>query len=603
MSSSADINVLALKLVSVDERIRSTLYPGAVYASCFNDLNTLSERRIRLMSGAIRARPGWVQKSQSAETIETWKVEAKAQNLTDLEIDYVFAELSFYASLHSSGTNIFLSAVDGVWLSDSVVDDKTAKALRDYATILENVPVKDRDWRPNSNDRVLNLIDPSLYPLMYERSSVLSEPIASPLAALDLKSFGRFPVTREEWGNILNPATEVDKAKRSLEESVARAHQSSEHASDEKQRFYVADISYNFNSNMFRSGQLCWLPAEFRVGNDGTTAIESYINNLHPRKHAALYPILGSIFSKLVPILEQVVTDLLHPRSFRVIVDSNKWYKSKDSEPEPDDTWTDDFDERHRQWKADRVFIHPQPEPFIVPDRPTTPYCLRGRRLQAIVEMSNIELTPENPECESEDWRVEAMANERIIATGIYYYDVANVAECNIAFREKVSEDIDSEQDDWRGVGLAYGINEEDGDEYDGVPLTQNIGLIEIKQGRCIVFPNTYQHQVSSFKLADPTKLGFCKTLIFYFVDPATRIPSTEIVPPQQQSWWAESVLLTSPLNELPLLVKEGILDKVKAPMSLDEAKKVRSELMAERREANRYASNSLFTCAFYIDN
>ncbi|KAJ2253624.1 hypothetical protein GGI13_002597 [Coemansia sp. RSA 455] len=601
MSSSVDVNVSAPKLVSVDERIRSTLYPGAVYASCFNDLNTLSERRIRQMSGAIRAKPDWVYKSQSAEVIETWKVEAQTQSLTDLETDYVLAELGYYASLHSSGTKIFLSAVDGAWLSDCVVDDETAKALREHTAVLENMSAKDRDCHPNSNDRVLNLIDPSLYPLMYQRSSVLSEPIASPLAALDLKSFGRFLTMREDWSKALNPPTKADKVDEGLDENMAEVHLSNEHASDKKQLFYVADTSYNFNSKMFRSSQFCWLPAEFRIDNDSTTTIESYINNLHPRKHAVLYPILGSIFSKLVPILEQVVTDLLHPRSFRVIVDSSKWYESKDSEP--DDTWTDDFDERHKQWKEDRVFIQPQPEPFAVPDRPTTPYCLRGRRLQAIVKMSNIELTPDNPEYDGEDWLIDTMANERVIATGIYYYDVENIAECNIAFREKVSEDIDSEQDDWRGVGLAYGINEEDGDEYDGVPLTQNIGSIEIKQGRCIVFPNIYQHQTSRLKLANPTKQGFCKTLVFYFVDPATRIPSTEIVPPQQQSWWAENVLSVSPLSELPLLVKEGILGKVSAPMSLEEAKKVRLELMAERRESNRYVSNSLFTCAFYIEN
>ncbi|KAJ2829112.1 hypothetical protein GGI24_002219 [Coemansia furcata] len=354
---------------------------------------------------------------------------------------------------------------------------------------------------------------------------------------------------------------------------------------------------------MFRSERFCWLPAEFRVDNDGTTTIESYINNLHPRKHAALYPVIGTIFSKFVPMLEQAVTDLLHPRSQRVIADSRNWYRSKNSETKPDDTWADDFDERYEKWKADRVFIHPQPEQFIVPDRPTTPYCLRGRRLQAIVKMSNIELTPENPECDVEDWHVDTMANERIMAMGIYYYDMENIAECNIEFREQFDEDIDCDQDDWRGVGLAYGINEEDGDEYDGVPVTQHIGHIEIKDGRSIVFPNVYQHRVSSLKLAEPTKQGYCKYLVFYIVDPVTRIPSTEIVPPQQQSWWAESVLSTSPLSELPLLVKEGILDKVKAPMSLEEAKKIRLELMSDRREANIYASNFLFTRDFYIEH
>ncbi|KAJ2361732.1 hypothetical protein H4S02_011577 [Coemansia sp. RSA 2611] len=85
-----------------------------------------------------------------------------------------------------------------------------------------------------------------------------------------------------------------------------------------------------------------------------------------------------------------------------------------------------------------------------------------------MVKMSNIELTPENPERGVDDWHVEIMANERIIATGVYYYDVENIAGGNVEFREKMDEDVDRDEDDWRGIGLVYGINEEDGDEYDG---------------------------------------------------------------------------------------------------------------------------------------
>ncbi|KAJ2460424.1 hypothetical protein GGF42_000846 [Coemansia sp. RSA 2424] len=571
--------------VSIDERIRSTFPPGALYASRFNELNTLSEKRIREMSSDIRTKPDWVTESQSAEVCEHWKAVARAQSLTVLEIDYVFAELSFYASLHGSDTSIALSAVDGVWCSDSLVDKETAQALKDYAAILESVPARDKDFHPNSDDQVLNLIDPSLFPLIYNRSSVLSEPIASPLAALDLKSFGFFPLSREEWSKTLNSMTDTEDAR------------------DTQKQLYTADATSNYFSDMFRSDMFCWLPAEFRVDSDGTTTIESYINNLHPRKHAALYPTIGAIFSKFVPMLEQVVTDLVHKRDPRVVADSHNWYKTDESDPEPDDTWTDDFDERYELWRENRVFLHPQPKLFVIPDRPTTPYCLRGRRLQAIVQMSNIELTPEKPEYYDNAWRIDTMANERTIATGIYYYDMENIAESSLEFREKVGEEIDNEPDDWRGVGLAYGIKEEDGDEYDGVLLAQDIGQVEMKNGRCIVFPNIYQHQLFRLKLADEARPGHCKMLAFYFVDPATRIPSTEIVPPQQQSWWAESVLSSGPLSELPLLVTDGILDKVDFPMSLSGAKNLRLELMAERSEANRYVSDELFSCNFFIEH
>ncbi|KAJ1963720.1 hypothetical protein GGI12_001882 [Dipsacomyces acuminosporus] len=58
-----------------------------------------------------------------------------------------------------------------------------------------------------------------------------------------------------------------------------------------------------------------WTFVKRLVDNDGNATIESYISNLHPSRHAALYPTIAKGFSRFVPMLEQVVTDLVHPRS------------------------------------------------------------------------------------------------------------------------------------------------------------------------------------------------------------------------------------------------------------------------------------------------
>ena len=39
-----------------------------------------------------------------------------------------------------------------------------------------------------------------------------------------------------------------------------------------------------------------------------------------------------------------------------------------------------------------------------------------------IVKLANIVLTPEKPRYEGGSWHVEGMMNERIVASGIYYY-------------------------------------------------------------------------------------------------------------------------------------------------------------------------------------
>ncbi|KAJ2530619.1 hypothetical protein EV175_007286, partial [Coemansia sp. RSA 1933] len=131
---------------------------------------------------------------------------------------------------------------------------------------------------------------------------------------------------------------------------------------------------------------------------------------------------------------------------------------------------------------------------------------------------------------------------------------------------------------------LAYGMTN-DWDVDDSVSLVQNIGQVETKNGRCIVFPNIYQHQVGGFKLVDPTKPGHRKIFTFFFIDPSTRIPSTEIVPPQQQNWWTDKVSDTKPICNLPGLAQKTIYDNVPFPLSLSEAETIRLDLMAERTQ------------------
>ncbi|KAJ1846940.1 hypothetical protein H4S02_000579 [Coemansia sp. RSA 2611] len=544
---------------------------GAIYASLSTTLNTKSEKRIRLMSGAIRAKDDWITKMQNPEIRLRWAREAKEQELTEREIDYVFDELVFYAALHRHGSNVKLSAVEGVWMSDSLIDEETTAELKRYAAILADVPEKDRDYHPNTNNMVLNLVHPSLFPLIYERSSLLSTPIPSPAAAVDLKTFGEFPGSLDKWDAAVRKQWKDDQGKSVF--SVPGSRGSS-----------------------FTSSKFCWLPTEFRVADDGSVTIESYINNLHPVKHAAFYPTIANIFAKFVPMLEHVVTDMQFTRPLRVVPDPYNWFVADESEPEDYDA--SDYDERHEAWQANRGFVEPQPEPFVMPEWQMTPYSLRGRRLQAIFKMSDILLTPENPEYEGGNWHVEAMANERIVATGIYYYDVENITESKLNFRESVSEELDYEQGDHDGVQRAYGIYE-DGFT-DDVPLIQNIGGVEVKNGRCIVFPNIYQHQVSGFRLADPTKPGHRRIMAFFFIDPTIRIPSTEVVPPQQQDWWSANVVEKGAMGGLPSLVQDSIMKHVDFPLSLSGAKKLRLELM-EERSANNSSAGDMFSPEFYL--
>ncbi|KAJ2053319.1 hypothetical protein H4S04_000758 [Coemansia sp. S16] len=516
-------------------------------------MDTLVERRMRQMSGDIRSKSDWIETINDVDTRTGWATEAKAKELTDIEFAYVLDELAYYASLHPPGSNVRLSAADGVWFSDTLVDAKTTDELRDYAAILEAVPDNQKDWYLEGQSRVLNLVDPSLFPLIYSRSKLCRQPGISPQAALSLEELGEFPGSLEGWHRALN-VTEDGESDYFLPTGHGR---------------WWPGATNKFS----------WLPSEFCVDDNGAVTIESYINNLHPVRHAALYSIIARIFSNFLPLLEHVVTDLVHPRRQRVIPDQDKYYKSDEPMPDMD---IDEYDEEISLWRRRAEFIHPQPEPFVVPMRPINPYKLCGRRLQAIVKMTNIELASDRPTFGGEDWKLAGLDNERIIATGVFFYDVANIMPSSLRFREAVCcWDFAVEQFDVDSVVKAYGI-----EEYllcGENPVSQELGSIGIEDGRCLVFPNVHQYKFPELKLEDSTMSGHCKMLTFYFVDPSTRIPSTEVVPPQQQDWYSEDVLAPEPFRCLPLLGVDSIMDKVDFPISFEEAKKLRPQVYQDK--------------------
>ena len=172
--------------------------------------------------------------------------------------------------------------------------------------------------------------------------------------------------------------------------------------------------------------------------------------------------------------------------------------------------------------------------------------------------------------------------NEHIVATSIYYYDVENTTSSHLAFRQGAMLDeveLVYEQDDHQPLATVLGT-ESMRDEL----AVQVIGSISTPEGRLLAFPNTLQHSVEPFELADKTKPGHRRFLVMWLVDPHIRICSTRNVPPQQHSWWAEEALTAVNFGSLPQEVVDMVRGEIgEWPMGLDQAKELRLDLMRER--------------------
>lgn len=99
----------------------------------------------------------------------------------------------------------------------------------------------------------------------------------------------------------------------------------------------------------------------------------------------------------------------------------------------------------------------------------------------------------------------------------------------------------------------------------------QVLGNLVAKNGRCVVFPNIYQHRVAPFKLEDATRPGFRKILCFFLVDPTVKIISTNNVLPQQPDW--DDVQADAPSASRKTMTRE-------------EAEDIREKLMFQRKYA-----------------
>ncbi|MFD7766905.1 DUF4246 domain-containing protein [Streptomyces sp. NPDC059787] len=459
---------------------------------------TLRELEMIRCSAHLREKPGWSDKMNDAGIVARWTEEAVAQGLTEAQVRHVLDELRHYAALRDGRTGAEVSAVDGVWQSDTLVDDKLRARLREAVRVLEQVPEAERDWHPGSGGQVLDLVHPSLFCLVREVSGA----------------------PERAW---LNPTNSYSK------------HEFSE-------RFQ-------------------WLPTDVDVSEDGDVAFRSYVNNVHPERHRDLAAVLPEVFARFRPLWENVLTDLRRPRPLRIEADPYGWY---DSEPEHPDKSSFSDDEAYEEaieawekaqddWWENRRPVVPDAPAFTPPEPPddSDRVDLRGRRLQVVVKLATIHLTPDKPEYQGGSWHVEGMLNERIVSTGIYYWDSENITESRLSFRAAL-DDPDYEQNDDNGMREVYGLENEDA-------LNQVLGSASTPAGRCLAFPNILQHRVGSFRLADPTRPGHRKILAFFLVDPSETIVSTSDVPPQQP--WSDT-----------------------STMTLEQAKEYREQLMHERK-------------------
>jgi hypothetical protein len=97
-------------------------------------------------------------------------------DMTELMFSYCIDELRYKSKLFRQTGAV--TAFDGdVVKSDIVIPSSLKGALRAAVAPLEDVPKIYRDWHPGSNEIVLDLVHPSLFPVVYGRTRILTNSV------------------------------------------------------------------------------------------------------------------------------------------------------------------------------------------------------------------------------------------------------------------------------------------------------------------------------------------------------------------------------------------------------------------------------------------
>jgi hypothetical protein len=227
----------------------------------------------------------------------------------------------------------------------------------------------------------------------------------------------------------------------------------------------------------------------------------------------------------------------------------------------------------------------------------------RQQGLQVVIKIGSIELTPDQPSYAGGDWNLEGQRNEHIVATAMLYFNVENVTDMRLSFRQGTFMDLEEswgshygESGDFaprnidpaEALGGVFGFEKVDESENIHAiicPGTQEVGSVSTPQGRLLAWPNTLQHRAGPFTLADQSRPGHRRFVVLYLVDPHYRVCSTANVPPQQHDWWAEAALAKGVFDPSALLSRIQI-NEVDAADSASARARVPQEVVGLVAEA-----------------
>jgi hypothetical protein len=175
------------------------------------------------------------------------------------------------------------------------VSDELRRGLKAAFERLRADQAADPDWHPWTDNKVQDLVHPSLHPFVYGMWRCGALKLLKPTTRVcsDDAPLGKTRFIPEE---VIGVTDAVDKwsGKGSIVPTPFEHDERIYHG----RYFDGRDWSTTYQ----------WLPANLAFQDDGTVRFTSYINNLHPNKYPEIYRLLEKLVDKAVPAWDRVLS-------------------------------------------------------------------------------------------------------------------------------------------------------------------------------------------------------------------------------------------------------------------------------------------------------
>ncbi|RKL02970.1 hypothetical protein BFJ68_g11759 [Fusarium oxysporum] len=335
----------------------------------------------------------WWEKVLNTDIVSKWKQEALQMpwasyqhngDFTSKMADVCFKDLAAKAKIYQQTKLIpVMESSSCVIKSDTLLPNELKQRLRAAAALLEDVPGSQRDWHPGSDEKVLDLVHPSLWPLVFGRSRIISDKHITLDKCLDHCGSGKV-IPEPKRPHLRMP----DGLRSFTEDNDKRA------------------LSLRYQ----------WLPCDVDLAG-GRPRIKSYINNLHPVRYKAIYSLIEELIARSLPAWDIVCRSAR--KEFRPLADGEDY----DSGSETSSVFEEGERLNWEWWSETHKINCPEPledarYPLDASHFQSEEFFNKVSQIQVIVKMANMHLTPEKLKYDGGSWHVEGATQRTYLRHG-----------------------------------------------------------------------------------------------------------------------------------------------------------------------------------------